>query len=55
MKRVYSLRIGQVVGIGFGLILFLALLVGLGGRLAYDVSKRQNNVIQTRARLRAWL
>jgi serine phosphatase RsbU (regulator of sigma subunit)/CHASE3 domain sensor protein len=48
MKRLRAVRIGQVVGLGFGLILFLAILIGLGGRIAYDVSKRQSNVIQTR-------
>lgn len=49
MKRLQHLHIGQIVALGFGLTLFLALLVGLGGRLAYEISKRQNNIIQTRA------
>ncbi len=48
MKRAWTLRIGQIVGIGFGLTLFLALLIGVGGRGAYDISKRQSQVIQTR-------
>jgi serine phosphatase RsbU (regulator of sigma subunit)/CHASE3 domain sensor protein len=48
MKRISAIRIGQVIGLGFGLILFLALLIGLGGRIAYDVSRRQRDVIQTR-------
>lgn len=51
MKRTYALPIGQLVGMGFGLVLFLALLIGLGGRAAYDISKRQNEVIQTRGAL----
>jgi serine phosphatase RsbU (regulator of sigma subunit)/CHASE3 domain sensor protein len=49
MKRALTLRIGQLVGAGLGLTLFLALVVGLAGRLAYDVSKRQNEIVQTRA------
>ncbi len=49
MNRVQHLRIGQIVGLGFGFTLFLALLVGLGGRLAFDISKQQNAIIQTRA------
>ena len=48
MKRTHTLRIGQLVGAGLGLTLFLALVVGLAGRLAYDVSKRQNEIVQTR-------
>lgn len=48
MKRTRTLPIGQLVGVGFGLVLFLALLIGLGGRVAYDISKRQNEIIQTR-------
>lgn len=49
MKRAHTIRIGQIVGAGLGLTLFLALVVGLAGRIAYDVSKRQNALIQTRA------
>ncbi|MEW5960189.1 MAG: SpoIIE family protein phosphatase [Chloroflexota bacterium] len=49
MNKVKPLRIGQIVALGFGFTLFLALLVGLGGRLAFDISKRQNAIIQTRA------
>lgn len=48
MKRFRSFGIGQIVAIGFGLILFLALLIGVGGRVAYDVSRRQREAIQTR-------
>lgn len=48
MKRFQSVRIGQIIALGFGLILFLALLIGLGGRMAYDVSQQQQAVIQTR-------
>lgn len=48
MVRMQSLRIGQVVGLGFGLILFLALLIGLAGRAAYDISRWQRDVIRNR-------
>ena len=48
MKRTRTLPIGQLVGVGFSLVLLMALLIGLGGRFAYDISKRQNEVIQTR-------
>jgi serine phosphatase RsbU (regulator of sigma subunit)/CHASE3 domain sensor protein len=48
MKRARTIHIGQIVGVGLGLILFLVLVVGLAGRLAYDVSKGQNAIIQTR-------
>jgi len=48
MKRARTIHIGQIVGAGLGLILFLLLVVGVAGRLAYDVSKRQNAIIQTR-------
>jgi serine phosphatase RsbU (regulator of sigma subunit) len=48
MKRISTLRIGQLVGAGFGLILLLALLIALGLISAYAISKQQNQVIQTR-------
>ena len=48
MNRTRTIHIGQIVGAGLGLTLFLVLVVGLAGRLAYDVSKRQNAIIQTR-------
>ena len=48
MKQAYAIRIGQLVGAGLGLTLFLVLVVGAAGRIAYDVSKRQNAIIQTR-------
>ena len=48
MCSISTARIGQVVGLGFALILCLALLIGLMGRIAYEISKRQNNIIQTR-------
>ena len=51
MQRTHTLRIGQLVGAGLGLTLFLALVVGLAGRLAYDVSKRQNEIVQTRGQV----
>lgn len=51
MKQTRVLPIGQLVGAGFGLVLFLALLIGLGGRVAYDISKRQNEIIRTRGTL----
>lgn len=51
LKRIHTLRIGQIVGLGFGLTLCLALLVGLSGRLAYEISKRQNAIIQTRSQV----
>jgi serine phosphatase RsbU (regulator of sigma subunit)/CHASE3 domain sensor protein len=47
----HRLPIGQLVGLGFGLILFLALLIGLGGRIAYDISRRQSEITQTRGNL----
>ncbi len=53
MRIVRNFYIGQVVGLGFGLILFLALLIGLGGRIAYDISTRQGEVIQTRGELQS--
>jgi serine phosphatase RsbU (regulator of sigma subunit) len=48
MKRVLTLRIGQLVGAGFGLILLLALSIALGLISAYTISKQQNEVIRTR-------
>ncbi len=48
MKHIQTFRIGQVVGLGFALTLFLALLIGIIGRGANDISKRQGNIIQTR-------
>jgi len=49
MKRLRSIRIGQVVGLGFGLILLMALIIGFFGRIAYDVSRWQRNTIETRS------
>lgn len=43
-----SLRIGQLVAINVGLVLFVALLIGAVGRVAFNISKQQNEVIQTR-------
>lgn len=48
MKRLHSLHIGQLVGIGLGLILLLALLIALGLISAYAITKQQSVVIQTR-------
>jgi serine phosphatase RsbU (regulator of sigma subunit)/CHASE3 domain sensor protein len=48
MKRTRALKIGQVVGLGFGLTLFLASFIGLLGRLAYDISRWQRETIQIR-------
>jgi serine phosphatase RsbU (regulator of sigma subunit)/CHASE3 domain sensor protein len=48
MKNITFAGVGQIVGVGFGLILMLALLVGVLGRLAYDVSQQQNRTVQTR-------
>jgi hypothetical protein len=48
MKRLHSLHIGQLIGLGFGLILLLALLIALGLISAYVISKQQSAVIQTR-------
>jgi len=48
MKRARTLRIGQLVGVGFGLILLLALLIALGLISAYAITKQQSAVIQTR-------
>lgn len=49
MERVRTLRIGQLVGAGFGLILLLALLIALGLISAYAISKRQSAAAQTRS------
>jgi serine phosphatase RsbU (regulator of sigma subunit)/CHASE3 domain sensor protein len=49
MKRIRSFRIGQVVGIGFGLVLLVALLIALVGRIAYDISQWQRDIIQRRS------
>jgi serine phosphatase RsbU (regulator of sigma subunit) len=48
MKAIQTLKVGQVVGLGFGLTLFLASFIGLLGRLAYDISRWQRDIIQTR-------
>jgi len=48
MKQMRRIHLGQVIGLGFGLILFLTLLIALLGRIAYDISRTQNNTIQTR-------
>lgn len=48
MKRLHSLRLGQLIGLGFGLILLLALLIALGLISAYAITKQQGVVIQTR-------
>lgn len=42
------LKIGHLVSIGFGLVLTFSLAMGLAGRLAYQVSQTQNQVIQRR-------
>ncbi|MFN8458947.1 MAG: SpoIIE family protein phosphatase [Anaerolineae bacterium] len=49
MKRFHSLRIGQLVALGFGLTLLLALLIALALISAYVISKQQSQVIQNRA------
>lgn len=49
MKFIYTLRVGQVVGLGFVVVLILALLIGLIGRVAYDISKWQNDLTQRRS------
>lgn len=49
MKGLRSLRIGQIIGIGFGLILLVALLIALVGRIAYDITQQQRATIQTRS------
>ncbi len=51
MKFAKSLYVKQFVGISFGLVLFLALLIGVAGRVAYEISQRQNEIIQTRSRV----
>ena len=43
-----SLRVGQLVALNLGVVLIVALLIGALGRVAYNVSKQQNAVIQTR-------
>jgi serine phosphatase RsbU (regulator of sigma subunit)/CHASE3 domain sensor protein len=49
MKRIRAIRVGQVVGLGFGLTLFLASFIGLLGRIAYDISSWRRDIIQTRS------
>lgn len=49
MNNFRFVRIGQVIGTGFGIILCLALLTGLLGRIAYDVSVWQRDTIRTRS------
>lgn len=49
MNRIRSIRIGQAVGLGFGLTLFLASFIGLLGRIAYDISSWQRDTVQTRS------
>lgn len=51
MKLIKSLYIKQFVGFSFGLVLLLALLISLAGRVAYEISHRQNDIIQTRSRV----
>ncbi len=48
MKRFHSLRIGQLVALGFGLTLLLALLIALALISAYVISKQQSQVTQNR-------
>ncbi|HMQ55418.1 MAG TPA: SpoIIE family protein phosphatase [Anaerolineae bacterium] len=50
-RLIRSLRMGQFVGLNFGLVLLLAILIGLAGRAAYQISLQQNEVIQTRNRV----
>jgi len=49
MEQLRALRVGQVVGLGFGLTLFLASFIGLLGRLTYDISRWQRDTIQVRS------
>lgn len=49
MKFTYTLPVGQVVGLGFVVVLILALLIGLIGRVAYDISNWQNDLSQRRS------
>jgi serine phosphatase RsbU (regulator of sigma subunit)/CHASE3 domain sensor protein len=49
MKPLLTAPIGHVVGVGFGLIFALTLLVALGGRIAYNINKQQDEVIQARS------
>lgn len=48
MKRFHALRIGQLVALGFGLTLLLALLIALALISAYVISKQQSQVTQNR-------
>lgn len=50
-KFISSLRVGQFVGLNFGVLLSVALLIGLAGLSAYGVSKQQNEVILARNRV----
>lgn len=49
MKGIRFVRIGQVIGTGFGFILCLALLTGFLGWIAYEVSIWQRDNIRTRS------
>jgi serine phosphatase RsbU (regulator of sigma subunit) len=48
MFRLKSIRIGHVVGLGFGIILLLALVIGALGRIAYDVVNYEQDIIRRR-------
>lgn len=50
-KLIGSLRVGQFVGLNFAVLLIVALLIGLAGLSAYNVSKQQNEVILDRIRV----
>ncbi|HMR63936.1 MAG TPA: SpoIIE family protein phosphatase [Anaerolineae bacterium] len=49
MARLQSIKIGHVVGLGFGLILMLALVTGALGRIAYEVVNYEQEIIGRRS------
>ncbi len=48
MKPLRRLLVGQVVAVGFISVLLMAALIALLGRVAYDISTRQRDTIETR-------
>ena len=48
MKPLRRLRVGQIVAVGFISVLLMASLIALLGRIAYDISTRQRDTIETR-------
>ena len=49
MKQFRTLPIGQVIGLGFTLVLTITLLIAFLGYILYSTSQEQKNTIQTRS------